>query len=611
LSKVTEFVWAVGEASQRRGSETTAAPSSPAVAWADELTPSSRHQWCRPKFTLQDFDHVNRCAYFDYQREKVFVRTNKAVRRACLNQRERKRRAKLPVNRDVEIRSDSCPCCKGKRVIPVGKKTRAKLAYDLVFTEGGVRRQVIRCTAVRHQCEDCGMRFLPEQYTRQDKHLRGLKSWAVYHYVVHRVSLRQLKGMFADCFGLAVGLSELMDIKAVLANRYRATCDQSLARIVRGELIHADETHANLQKGKGYVWALANMGDVVYLYKPSREATFLHKLLQGFKGVLVTDFYSGYDSLPCEQQKCLIHLIRDINNDLKANPFDEELKVVAGEFGKLLRSIVGTIDKYGLKKCHLHKHKAEVDRFFRVLETRVYRSEPAEGYQRRLLKNERKLFTFLEHDGVPWNNNPGEHAVKAFAWSREVSDGRISREGLSDFLVLLSIRQTCQYRGVSFLKFLLSGEEDVESYCRRPRKKNRPVGLEMYPVGISRAGRRSKADLGAKDRASTSRAEAKGRTIAVGDIHGCSRALGVLLSAVAPGADDTVITLLLVGANDLCEQVKNCRSGVGEVAPRSSFSLGAVKWGQSGWPRAGALPSRPPPTTGVAGTERDAGHGCH
>ena len=240
-------------------------------------------------------------------------------------------------------------------------------------------------------------------------------------------------------------------------------------------MLHADETHANLKKGKGYAWVLANLEDVLYMYRPNREATFLHELLKEFKGVLVSDFYSGYDSLPCEQQKCLIHLIRDINNDLKGNPYDEELKALAGEFGKLLRSIVGTIDKYGLKKHHLHKHKAEVDRFFRALEPRVYRSELAEGYQRRLLKNEGKLFTFLEHDGVPWNNNPGEHAVKAFAWSREVSDGLMSKEGLSDFLVLLSVRQTCKYRGVSFLKFLLSGEEDVEAYCRRGRKKKLPL----------------------------------------------------------------------------------------------------------------------------------------
>src|SRR5262249_1354063 len=157
-------------------------------------------------------------------------------------------------------------------------------------------------------------------------------------------------------------------------------------------------------KGKGYVWALTNLEDVAYLYRPSREADFLGDMLHDFKGVLVTDFYTGYDSLPCGQQKCLVHLIRDFNADLMANPYDEEFKALAGEFGRLLRSVVATIDRYGLKRRHLHKHKASVARFFRALGARVYRSELAEGYQKRLLKYEGKLFTFLDHDGVPWNN---------------------------------------------------------------------------------------------------------------------------------------------------------------------------------------------------------------
>jgi Calcineurin-like phosphoesterase len=34
-----------------------------------------------------------------------------------------------------------------------------------------------------------------------------------------------------------------------------------------------------------------------------------------------------------------------------------------------------------------------------------------------------------------------------------------------------------------------------------------------------------------------------GRTIAVGDIHGCADALAALIDAVAPGRDDTVVAL--------------------------------------------------------------------
>src|SRR5262249_45147114 len=157
-----------------------------------------------------------------------------------------------------------------------------------------------------------------------------------------------------------------------------------------------------------------NMEDVVYIYQPSRETGFLQDLLRGFNGVLVSDFYAGYESLPYKQQVCLVHLIRDMNDDLMASPFDEEFKGRAGHFGKLLRGIVDTIDRFGLKSYHLHKHKADVARFFRDLTARVYCSELAESYKKRLLKNDGRLFTFLDHDGVPWNNNAAEYAIKAF-----------------------------------------------------------------------------------------------------------------------------------------------------------------------------------------------------
>ena len=163
---------------------------------------------------------------------------------------------------------------------------------------------------------------------------------------------------------------------------------------------------------------------------------------------------------------------------------------MAAEFGTLLRSIVVMIDKHGLKERHLHKHRAEVDRFFRALRDRSYRSDLAVSYQERLVKNEDKLFTFLSRDGVSWNNNNAEHAIKYFAYYRRIADGKMKEEGVSDYLVLLSIYQTCKYRGASFLKFLLSREEDVEAYCSRPRKKKRSPGLEVYPQGFLRKERR-------------------------------------------------------------------------------------------------------------------------
>jgi hypothetical protein len=57
-----------------------------------------------------------------------------------------------------------------------------------------------------------------------------------------------------------------------------------------------------------------------YEYRDSRNGQFLSERLKGFGGVLVSDFFTAYDSIACPQQKCVIHLIRDMNANLKANP---------------------------------------------------------------------------------------------------------------------------------------------------------------------------------------------------------------------------------------------------------------------------------------------------
>jgi predicted RecB family nuclease len=488
LKKVTEHVQAIGEAARMRSSETAVAPSGLPVAWADEVgRHPTRREFCHARFSIPDFDHVNQCAYFDYQREKVFLRTSKAVRRACVKRGTR--RARPRPSRELELSDAACPFCKGERIAKLSERVFSKIAFDLEFSRGGIKRRVYRCIAWWHWCKDCQRRFHPEKHKRRDKHLHGLKSWAMSQHVAHRVTFAHLQGMFEECFGLSVFRGELQQIRSLMASRYRKTCDHILSRLVHGRLINADETEVGLRKDKGYVWVLTSLEDVLYLYRPNREAAFLHELLKDFKGVLVSDFYAGYDSLDCPQQKCLIHLIRDFNADLMGNAYDSEFKALAADFGKLLRSIVETIDKQGLKKEQLQSHKTEVSRFFRGLEARSYQSEVASSYQARLARNEGRLFTFLDHDGVPWNNNPAEHAVKAFACFRQTADGKMVESGLTDYLVLLSVHQTCKYRGVAFFDFLLSQEEDVEEYCRRRRRRIPSPTIDVYPEGYSRTGR--------------------------------------------------------------------------------------------------------------------------
>jgi Transposase IS66 family len=144
---------------------------------------------------------------------------------------------------------------------------------------------------------------------------------------------------------------------------------------------------------------------------------------------------------------------------------------------------VATIDLYGLKRRHLGKHRRDVEKFFRTISGKAYRSDAAESYRQRLMKYRDRLFTFLDHDGVPWNNNNAEHAVKAFAYYREVADSMITEAGLNQYLVLLSVYQTCKYKGVSFLQFLLSRGTDIDMFRESSRRRAVP-DIELYPEGI-------------------------------------------------------------------------------------------------------------------------------
>jgi len=193
-------------------------------------------------------------------------------------------------------------------------------------------------------------------------------------------------------------------------------------------VIHIDETTVRLRKKCGYIWVMTSIDKVYYFYKPSREGSFLQELLGAFSGVLVSDFYTAYDCLPCEQQKCLVHLIRDIDDDVLRNLLDTELKVMAQQFGTLLRTVIETVNRYGLKSRHLRKHERAAFRFLDSVSSSDFSSELANKYKKRFQKSGGKMFTFLEHDGVPWNNNNSEHAIKRFAKYRRDADGRFRNQ---------------------------------------------------------------------------------------------------------------------------------------------------------------------------------------
>jgi hypothetical protein len=113
---------------------------------------------------------------------------------------------------------------------------------------------------------------------------------------------------------------------------------------------------------------------------------------------------------------------------------------------------------------YLAKHRSLAAKYLERIAGTTYQSKVAAGYQRRLAKSGTKLFTFLSHDGVSWNNNVAENAIKLFASRRRVMGSTFTEKGIGDYLLFLSIYATLRRKGLSFLKFLRSTEGIVDSF---------------------------------------------------------------------------------------------------------------------------------------------------
>ncbi|RKE26099.1 transposase IS66 family protein [Paraburkholderia sp. BL23I1N1] len=398
----------------------------------------------------------------------TYIRTNtnfKSIQRR--KRRIEKQQSSLRPNKVINLRAVVCPRCRGKCISRDLSKFYTRDLLDLRISTGGIRRWVIHYRTPLHHCIDCDKPFVPRTFKEKPRFGHGLMSWAIDQHIGNRITYQNLEKTVKDYFSLPVDFNGFYYLKTRAAEYYSITYDNLRCKLVQGPMIHVDETKIDLQKGSGYVWVITNMEEVFYLYRNGREANFLHELLDGFNGVLISDFYAGYDSLPCRQQKFLIHLIRDINEDLLKYPFDHELKDIATPFGKLVRSIIGTVDRFGLKSSHLCKHKDAVDAYMDSLKEKTCKSDIAGKYSKRILKYRSKLFTFLDFDGVPWNNNNAEHAIKPFAKYRRITNGKVTEPGLRSYLVLMSLYQTCKYKEIPFLDFMLSKARDIDSFAAR------------------------------------------------------------------------------------------------------------------------------------------------
>lgn len=366
-----------------------------------------------------------------------------------------------------------CPQCGDCSLQPTDR-VADKTIIDLVFSDSGCRKTITRYVGAYGYCGQCERQYPPSGIaavgTRTFGH--GLQAWAVYQRLVMRLPYRIITQALQEQFRENVSGASIGHFIQDFARRYTGAEELCRRQLLASPFIHVDETKINIQGDDQYVWVFTDGKHVLFRLTPSRESAIVRELLAGYDGVLVSDFYAGYDAVNCRQQKCLVHLIRDLNEDLWRTPFDPELESFVLQVRDLLVPILEAAGKYGLKKRHFGKFLKAIDRFYdEVITGKTYQSEPTRTYQKRFKRYRQSLFTFLESDGIPWNNNMAERAIRHLAVQRKIS-GSFFASVAPLYLLLLGLAQTCRFQDKSLLRFLLSGEKDIDAFKAVRRAKS-------------------------------------------------------------------------------------------------------------------------------------------
>jgi len=297
-------------------------------------------------FVIPEFQRINDAAYWNYQRARVYVRSSERLKR--LRRESSKPKATVPVNKTVNVEEPSpthCANCGATKIYRFGRLSH--VVYDLKLSSTGIKRWVLRYSFQRYICWSCKKGF--HLRTETFRYGRNICTYVAYQVIELHLSQRAVAKSIEQLFGLPVSHALINCLKARTAERYEETYQSILDRIVGGNLVHADETRATVAGKEAYVWVFTSLEEVAFVYSETRDATTPRDVLKGFRGVLVTDFYAGYDSIDCLQQKCLIHLMRDINDDLRKEPFNDEMKESARGFADLLQPIIESVDRFGLR----------------------------------------------------------------------------------------------------------------------------------------------------------------------------------------------------------------------------------------------------------------------
>jgi transposase len=344
-------------------------------------------------------------------------------------------------------RAEACPDCGGplKRCA----ETRTRYTEDIpenlqsVVTEHVIHRDW--CSACQKKVEPVVTEALPNSTLGH----RVLVLTAWLHYALGN-TLSQIVEVFNFHLPIKLSPGGLIQMWYRLQEVLYGWYEELQIEALRSGVLHGDETGWRVNGQTHWLWCFSNQRLTYYMIHQSRGSpALLEFFLEEFHGILVSDFWGAYNAVVCaERQTCLVHLLRDLKHVEKYKSNAEDWP----QFARKLRRLIGdairlwrahgelSSESYDSRKDRLHQ------RLLELIET-PWKNTEAKRLVKRLRRHQADILTFLNHEGVPFENNHAERAIRPAVIIRKNSYGNRSAQGADCQAVLMSVFRTLKQRG--------------------------------------------------------------------------------------------------------------------------------------------------------------------
>ncbi len=387
-----------------------------------------------------------------------WVKPNRQERRAAEREGRKKRGQAFTRKREIPTREvrhalDNCPDC-GRKLSGGWIHSRRQV---IEIPETPV--EIIDHLLIARRCGVCEKEYIPTLCAKDGvigKARMGVRltSLIATLAVAKRMPLRAIQKLLDGLYGLHISLGEITELLHRVAGLARGTLESILRKIRGSPYAHGDETGWREDGINGYLWSLSTPELRYFHFDRFRAGRVAERLFGAcFSGVMLCDFYGGYNWYSGPIQRCWPHFLRDLDKLVEAYPDNEGVRLWVESVIALYRR-AKKIARRGFAEDVRVRLRGELEsRILSVAQPYLKdKDAPQNTLAKRIDRHLGELFTFVQYYGCPSGNNAAERAIRPSVIARKISGGTRSANGSKTRTALMSVFGTWTLQGKNLIQ---------------------------------------------------------------------------------------------------------------------------------------------------------------